>query len=315
MITCNCQSPDKITSGGATDGQILTWSEVDQEWVPTTITLTHIAQSGATDGQVPTWRDGSGWIAETPTNIPLIPPHGDDIPQFTYTEDDEWGFKSTGASINRNAGKAELRVLDSVGGSTTLGSLKFSGDITLPDDITAGAGVTDHGALTGLADDDHTQYHTDARGDARYSLLGHEHDAAQIISGVLAAARLPTGTLKTDAAISSTLQAIKDKDGNASALQIATGSVLATTDITVNGLVVGRGGGGGITNTALGHYALRANTTGYRNTALGYYAGVYLGSGSFNETSTESIYLGYNTKASVGGTTRENICREVSRFW
>jgi hypothetical protein len=31
-----------------------------------------------------------------------------------------------------------------------------------------GSGVTDHGALTGLADDDHTQYHTDTRGDARY---------------------------------------------------------------------------------------------------------------------------------------------------
>jgi hypothetical protein len=31
-----------------------------------------------------------------------------------------------------------------------------------------GGGVSDHGALTGLADDDHTQYHTDARGDARY---------------------------------------------------------------------------------------------------------------------------------------------------
>ena len=29
-------------------------------------------------------------------------------------------------------------------------------------------GVSDHGALTGLADDDHTQYHNDARGDARY---------------------------------------------------------------------------------------------------------------------------------------------------
>lgn len=28
--------------------------------------------------------------------------------------------------------------------------------------------VTDHGGLTGLADDDHTQYHTDARGDVRY---------------------------------------------------------------------------------------------------------------------------------------------------
>lgn len=29
-------------------------------------------------------------------------------------------------------------------------------------------GVTDHGALTGLNDDDHTQYHNDARGDVRY---------------------------------------------------------------------------------------------------------------------------------------------------
>jgi hypothetical protein len=31
-----------------------------------------------------------------------------------------------------------------------------------------GSGVDDHGALTGLGDDDHTQYHTDTRGDARY---------------------------------------------------------------------------------------------------------------------------------------------------
>lgn len=46
------------------------------------------------------------------------------------------------------------------------------------------SGVTDHGALTGLADDDHTQYHTDARGDARYAPIAkgvtggdsHNHD-------------------------------------------------------------------------------------------------------------------------------------------
>ena len=31
-----------------------------------------------------------------------------------------------------------------------------------------GGGVTDHGALTGLTDDDHPLYHTDARGDTRY---------------------------------------------------------------------------------------------------------------------------------------------------
>jgi hypothetical protein len=32
-----------------------------------------------------------------------------------------------------------------------------------------GGGVTDHGALTGLVDDDHPQYHTNGRGDARYT--------------------------------------------------------------------------------------------------------------------------------------------------
>jgi hypothetical protein len=41
-----------------------------------------------------------------------------------------------------------------------------------------GVGATDHGELTGLADDDHSQYHNDTRGDARYSLLGHNHDAS-----------------------------------------------------------------------------------------------------------------------------------------
>lgn len=40
----------------------------------------------------------------------------------------------------------------------------------------SGGGVTDHGDLTGLVDDDHTQYHNDARGDARY------YTQAQIIA-------------------------------------------------------------------------------------------------------------------------------------
>lgn len=35
-------------------------------------------------------------------------------------------------------------------------------------DAAGGGGVSDHGALTGLGDDDHTQYHNDTRGDARY---------------------------------------------------------------------------------------------------------------------------------------------------
>lgn len=50
----------------------------------------------------------------------------------------------------------------------------------------APAGVTDHGALTGLADDDHAQYHTDARGDARYPQLAHNHAGAYEPAGVVA---------------------------------------------------------------------------------------------------------------------------------
>lgn len=43
-----------------------------------------------------------------------------------------------------------------------------------------GGGVTDHGALTGLGDDDHPQYHNNARGDARYSQLGHTHTNSEV---------------------------------------------------------------------------------------------------------------------------------------
>ena len=55
------------------------------------------------------------------------------------------------------------------------------------------SGVTDHGALTGLIDDDHINYHNDARGDARYytqgqidtslsgkSDTGHTHTASEV---------------------------------------------------------------------------------------------------------------------------------------
>lgn len=94
---------------------------------------------------------------------------------------------------------------------------------------TGGGGVTDHGALTGLSDDDHPQYHNDSRGDARYytkaqsdTALGgkantvhthtisdvtslqtsldskaataHTHNASDITAGTVASARLGTGT-------------------------------------------------------------------------------------------------------------------------
>lgn len=52
-----------------------------------------------------------------------------------------------------------------------------------------GGGTSDHGALTGLADDDHPQYQNNARGDARYSLLAHNHSGVYDVAGAAAAAQ------------------------------------------------------------------------------------------------------------------------------
>lgn len=45
----------------------------------------------------------------------------------------------------------------------------------------------EHGDLLGLADDDHPQYHTDARGDARYSQLSHDHAGVYEAAGAVSA--------------------------------------------------------------------------------------------------------------------------------
>jgi hypothetical protein len=47
-----------------------------------------------------------------------------------------------------------------------------------------GSGGGEHGLLLGLTDDDHLQYHNDARGDARYSLLAHTHPSPALTSAI-----------------------------------------------------------------------------------------------------------------------------------
>jgi hypothetical protein len=83
----------------------------------------------------------------------------------------------------------------------------------------SGTGVTDHGDLTGLTDDDHPQYVNQSRGDTRYTQrannlsdvtntatartnLGaaaatHVHAGADITTGTVATARLGSGTAST----------------------------------------------------------------------------------------------------------------------
>ena len=66
-----------------------------------------------------------------------------------------------------------------------------------------GGGVTDHGALTGLSDDDHAQYYNQARGDARYALLTaladkisvSEKGAASGVATLDATSKLPLAQL------------------------------------------------------------------------------------------------------------------------
>ena len=64
----------------------------------------------------------------------------------------------------------------------------------------------------------------------------------------------------------------------------------------------------GIGNTAAGFQAFFGNTTGNNNAAYGYRAGRYAGSGTVaNETSNNSLYLGYLTRASASGNTNEVV--------
>ena len=95
----------------------------------------------------------------------------------------------------------------------------------------SGGGVTDHGALTGLNDDDHAQYHNDARGDARYSQLGHTHAAADIVSGSIDIARIPTGTTSDTVCIGN--------DSRLSDARTPTAHTHALTDLTRTGAADG----------------------------------------------------------------------------
>ena len=73
-----------------------------------------------------------------------------------------------------------------------------------------------------------------------------------------------------------------------------TGALDTGTQLTINGLTVGRGAGGVAANTAVGASALAANTTGNYNTATGYFA-LYSNTTGNDNTATGKYSLYYNT--------------------
>lgn len=83
---------------------------------------------------------------------------------------------------------------------TTNNVLKIGNGVATWSALTAigGGGVSDHGALTGLADDDHSQYHNNTRGDVRYytkTLL----DAGQLDTRYFTEAEVTAGFQPYDA--------------------------------------------------------------------------------------------------------------------
>ena len=85
-----------------------------------------------------------------------------------------------------------------------------------------------------------------------------------------------------------------------STAQTVAGDKTFSSDLTVNGITVGKGGGAIASNTANGYRALYSNTTGYENTANGYGALYYNTTGYFNTANGfyalgSNVTGGYNT--------------------
>jgi hypothetical protein len=84
--------------------------------------------------------------------------------------DDDHTFFASGCCTSDEISSAKVFYSTTMSGSWSCG--KESSVFALDDlgneyDLVTGSGI-DHGNLSGLTDDDHPQYHTDARGDARY---------------------------------------------------------------------------------------------------------------------------------------------------
>lgn len=121
-------------------------------------------------------------------------------------------------------------------GSGTPDGTKFLRDDNVWAAPGGGPGATDHGALTGLADDDHTQYHNDTRGDARYSLLGHNHTGTY----------QPLATVLTNTtAAFTTAQETKLAGIETGATADMTGAEIVSAIDTQLGSTTWQGGGGG----------------------------------------------------------------------
>lgn len=161
-------------------------------------------------------------------------------------------------------------------------------------EVASGGGVTDHGDLTGLADDDHGQYLTQAEGDALYSPIGGGGGLLPFGSGFDGDVTINAGTttLTRDMAYNN--------------LTIAASGILVTAGfrvqvkgtLTVNATGAIHNDGGSTTTSAAGAAAGIGSTTGLGGGAAGQAGGTTTG----NAGGTLNSSLGGNGGSGGSGT-------------
>lgn len=159
-----------IVTGGTFDGLSLSYSTVTRTVSGTNTDKGSVAVTGheAALDPHPQYHTAAEVAADIATHSAAADPHGD----RAYADSADAAVAAAAAAALAATTLGDLADVD-LTGATAGDALVFDGTEWLPVAGGGGGGVTDHGALTGLADDDHPQYHNDARGDARYlSLAG-----------------------------------------------------------------------------------------------------------------------------------------------
>lgn len=150
-----------------------------------------------------------------------------------------------------------------------------------------------------------------ADGSLSGSKVGSGINAANITTGTLALANGGTGSTGGNITGSGALAfTAGGSNNNITLAPSGTGKVITTTDVSINGLTLGLGGGGSAYNLALGHDALYSNTDGSGNTAIGRIS-LNANTTGYNNVAVGDATLAFNTTgqnnaAAGGGAMQDN---------
>ncbi len=149
VVTATELASNAVTTAKITDANVTGTKLADSAVSTAKIADSNVTTAKIADGAITTAKLGT---VGSPSNGQLLSYNGTTL-----------NWTSPGAV------PADLNDLSDVNttGATDGQALVYQTGTWIPATVSSG-GVTDHGALTGLSDDDHPQYHNDARGDARY---------------------------------------------------------------------------------------------------------------------------------------------------